>query len=118
MQKKTLKKLKAFKKNIYVSSATPLTYLARILELRKLSKLFDGIYGAPSIKNEHINQILSITKKNPQKIVYIGDSDVDRMSAIKYGCDFIGIDNNENRFNQEPKILIRDYINFFEYIVD
>jgi len=114
--KNILEKLKELKKSIFLSSATPLMHLYKILELRELSKYFDGIYGAPSSKNNHIRQILSITNNKLNKTVYIGDSEPDRISAKKSGCDFIGIDNNENRFKQEPKVLIRDYINFFEYI--
>jgi len=113
---KTLEKLKNFRKSIFVSSATPLTYLTRILQLREVTKLFDGIYGAPSSKIKHIDQILAITKKNPKNILYIGDSEADRVSAKKSGCDFIGINYNENRFTKMPKVLIRDFVNFFEYI--
>tara|TARA_Y100000590_G_scaffold466810_1_gene643439 strand:+ start:755 stop:1132 length:378 start_codon:yes stop_codon:yes gene_type:complete len=116
--KTMLNRLRSFNKNIYVSSATPLTYLTRILELRNLDKLFDGIYGAPLKKNEHINKILSITKKTSHRAVYIGDSDMDRIYAKRCGCDFIGLENNQNQFKQKPKILIRDYISFFNHILD
>jgi len=113
---KMLERLKKLKKQIYLSSATPLAYLPKILELRRISRLFDGVYGAPPSKIDHINQILSITKSKLDKIVYIGDSEIDRITAMKSGCGFIGIDNGDNRFNQKPNMLIIDYKNLLNDI--
>lgn len=114
--KNILEKLKELKKSIFLSSATPLMHLYKILELRELSKYFDGIYGAPSSKNNHIRQILSITNNKLNKTVYIGDSELDRMAAENSGCNFIGIDSGGNRFKHKPKILIRDFKSLFKYI--
>ena len=112
----TLLKLNKYNKSLFISSATPKKYLIELVEIRNLKKYFKGIYGSPKSKYDHILQILSLTKSKKNKIIYIGDSEIDLQSAKKVGCDFIAIGKDKSRFISNPKILIDNYKDFFNYI--
>ena len=58
-----LQKLRERRRQVFLSSATPVQELRRIVEKKDWRHLFDGIYGAPGTKSSHI---ISIKKENSE----------------------------------------------------
>ena len=109
--------------NLFISSATPEKELVEIIKSMRLIKYFKGVYGGPKSKVFHITSILEQQGLFATETVYIGDSDIDRASAISVGCHFIGIINKLSRFSRQPKIChhgfgaLLNYLTGFEGIV-
>jgi len=95
--------------NLYISSATPQKYLQDILKNRAFYPFIDGIFGSPTKKEEHINQIIKEMKISPNEIIYIGDSNDDYMASKIIGCYFIGVILKNTRFSNRPQWIINDF---------
>jgi phosphoglycolate phosphatase len=102
----SLTKLKLMGIKLFVSSATPEITLNRIIRKRGNSDLFDGIFGAPDSKEIHIENIKQSFKCSSSEILYIGDSEDDRLAAINSNCHFFGIGFDYSRFVIKPTILL------------
>jgi phosphoglycolate phosphatase len=76
---------------IYLSSATPLENLLRVLAWRSWSNRFDGIFGLPQTKPETLMGILDTKRLDPWQVVVIGDGQDDGQSAHLVGCRFIPV---------------------------
>ena len=93
-----LQKLKEHQRQVFLSSATPVQELRRIVEKKGWRHLFDGIYGAPRRKSSHIISIKKKTGSGVRKILFCGDSVSDQIAAAASGCDFIGIGRGGSEF--------------------
>lgn len=98
----SLARLRTEGKLLFVNSATPVEPLTRLLCLRRMDTLFEGIYGSPAKKRENLDAIRSKHGLNPYEILVVGDGESDRASAESIGCQFIAVDSAENDFAQEP----------------
>ena len=99
---------------LFISSATPESTLRKIIDVRGWSGIFDTVLGAPSKKIEHVKKISAQNNFVMSDIVYVGDSAVDRETAILAGCHFIGVGANETRFNHTPPPVLID--TFYDFI--
>ena len=106
--KASLARLRAEGKLLFVSSATPLEPLRKLIRLRRLDALFDGVYGSPATKPENLKSIRSKYHLTPDEILVVGDGESDRASAAALGCHFVAIENGENDFVDEPLCRISD----------
>jgi phosphoglycolate phosphatase-like HAD superfamily hydrolase len=104
---RTLEELKRRNIKIIVSSATPVETLKFIIKMRGWSDLFDGVMGTPESKEDHLKSILSINNYSLSEVVYVGDSEIDRMASLSIGCKFIGIGNDWRRFDVRPEVLLK-----------
>ena len=105
----TLDYLKSKGGHLYISSNTPEEPLSKIILNKYGNGVFEGIYGAPATKVDHLNDIYTLTGIEKTEFLYIGDSKVDYDSAKKFGCGFIGIDlGRETRFSQKPSVVLKD----------
>lgn len=87
----------------YINSRTPVEALNPLLELRNFTRYFSGVYGAPASKFENLRHIQRLTGTNPEKILFVGDSDDDVIAAAEFGCHFAGVIlGNNSRFSQIP----------------
>lgn len=75
--------------NFYVASGTPQDELLTIIQERKISKYFKGIYGSPKTKYQIIGEILKSLALTPGEAVLIGDGESDFIAAEKSGIHFI-----------------------------
>ena len=91
-----------------VSSATPEEELKRLISLRGLDSFFSVILGAPASKEKHIEEISKKWQLEAIEMLYVGDSEVDKIAALNTGCHFIGVGRNYSRFNARPVNLIDD----------
>jgi phosphoglycolate phosphatase-like HAD superfamily hydrolase len=75
---------------LWVVSATPLEELCQIVQRRKISHYFKGVYGAPRKKTECISEILHLLGASPNSVIFIGDAKNDLEAARHTGVRFIG----------------------------
>jgi len=109
---KTVNELKKTGVKLFISSATPENTLKRIIEMRKWNEMFDMVLGSPYSKIDHVAKILKDNNLTVSDILYVGDSEVDKNTALKIGCKFIGIGNNSKRFSIKPSVLLNTLENF------
>ena len=100
---------------IFISSATPIRTLKKIIIMRGWEELFDDIFGYPDSKESHLRRILKINNYKSSEVVYIGDSDIDQRTATVVGCKFIGIGLNHKRFIKKPDTLMNNLNNLYEF---
>jgi phosphoglycolate phosphatase-like HAD superfamily hydrolase len=86
-----LRELKRAGRRIYLSSATPLTSLRRILEQRQWLQYFDDVFGHPASKPETLRVILEVAGVKPRAVAVVGDGVDDRDSAASIGCAFFPV---------------------------
>ncbi len=111
---KALMVLKKIDVKVVLSSATPFETLNKIIRKRKMSHLFDNIFGSPESKEEHINKVMNIYSLKSNEILYIGDSEIDRKTALISECFFLGVGEDGSRFHKKPQKLV----NSLDSIVD
>jgi len=102
----TLIELKKRKVKMFVSSATPVNTLQRIIGMRGWGELFEDIMGSPESKKDHLKLILSSNNYSLSEVVYVGDSEADQKASLSMGCRFIGIGSDKSRFNSRPTVLL------------
>lgn len=91
---------------VAVSSATPEFTLKKILTLRGLDSKVDLVLGAPETKEQHIEKIAKYFACDVSEMIYVGDSEVDRIAAENTGCHFIGVGEDDLRFDSKPALLM------------
>ncbi len=95
-----LNALKYCRKNfdiLFVSSGVPQKELEYILDLTKVSKYFDKIFGTNGFKNkeDHFKKIKS--NYNLDKIIFVADGLVDMKVGKKFRVTTIGIPSNHSK---------------------
>lgn len=75
---------------LYIASATPQEELVRIVRGRNMEHFFNGIYGAPVKKHEHIINVMENNCFLPTEVIMIGDALADYDAANLTGTHFIG----------------------------
>lgn len=73
---------------LFISSATPQNELLQVVAGRPWSGAFQGIYGSPDTKLEHLDRIRRGVCGSPQSLLFIGDSEHDADTAEAFGCIF------------------------------
>ena len=106
---KTINELKKTDIKLFISSATPENTLKRIIEMRKWNEMFDMVLGSPYSKIDHVAKILKDNNLTVSDIIYVGDSEVDKNTALKIGCKFIGIGSSSKRFSAKPTIMLNTF---------
>jgi len=82
--------------SLYIASATPTDELKIIIEARKLSGYFKGIYGAPTEKAKIFADIFKKERITPGNLLFIGDSKEDHDVAVHLSLQFIARINGNN----------------------
>jgi phosphoglycolate phosphatase-like HAD superfamily hydrolase len=100
-------KVQKYNNNLYISTGTPQSKIIQILKEKNLLSYFKKIYGSPSSKISHINEI----KKSNKNILFIGDSLEDYNAAKKTNINFILKLNSEN-FLLRKKLNVRNIHSF------
>ena len=92
---------------LYINSRTPTEPLNRLVASRDLTHFFSGVYGAPASKLENLRHIQELTQAKPDEMLFVGDSEDDRMAADELGCHFAGvIFDDTQRFRQIPSLHV------------
>lgn len=96
-----------YNNNLYISTGTPQNKIIQILKEKNLLSYFKKIYGSPSSKISHINEI----KKSNKNVLFIGDSLEDYNAAKKTNINFVLKLNSEN-FLLRKKLNVRKIHSF------
>lgn len=74
---------------LFIVSGTPHDELARIVERRELSAMFDGVFGSPATKGELLRDILRIHQITGDELVFVGDAKTDYDGAREAATRFV-----------------------------
>ncbi len=103
--------------SLFIASGTPDRELKMILSRRKISRFFQGIYGASSAKEEIIARILADFSLKRAEAVFVGDAASDLRAASVTGISFIGRIYKDNyRIMNRLKWKISDLTELFALI--
>ena len=76
---------------LFVVSGTPEDELRLIVEQRRLSVFFKGVFGSPMLKHEIIEKIIGENGFDPAATAMIGDAMTDYDAAMTVGVPFVGV---------------------------
>jgi phosphoglycolate phosphatase-like HAD superfamily hydrolase len=76
---------------LYVISGTPEPELRQIVAAKGLSGYFRRVLGSPTVKADHLRQIVTTHVTLPSRVVMVGDSTTDAVAADETGVRFVGI---------------------------
>jgi len=77
------------KYNLFISTGTPTIEMKQILKGRGIDQYFTDVFGSPSKKIEHINNIMSTYGMGPDELVFYGDSNTDLEAATIQCVNFV-----------------------------
>lgn len=92
----------------YVLSGTPQEPLEEMLRANGAIGFFDFIIGSPPAKPESMEQILAETGVAPERTVFIGDADADRLAAEHVGAHFVYFPSEAARPQGEISTEVND----------
>tara|TARA_B100000315_G_C14549967_1_gene575270 strand:+ start:426 stop:1100 length:675 start_codon:yes stop_codon:yes gene_type:complete len=92
--------------DFFVSSGTPTEEIVKIVDMRKLSVFFKGIYGSPEQKDAHVREIMENNNYGKEEIVFVGDAPSDQEAAESNNISFIARElDNFDFLNDNKKII-------------
>lgn len=77
------------KYQFFIASGTPEEELQNIINAKRLHSYFKEIHGSPKEKTDIINNIINNYVFDRDEVVYVGDSQSDRIAAEQAGIVFI-----------------------------
>jgi len=106
------------KYKFFISSGTPLNELKFILKKKKIIDFFTNFYGSPKTKKEHIEEILNKNFYKNKQVLFIGDANIDYLSAKEFSIKFILRKHKHNKKISDnfDGIKINNFINFETYL--
>lgn len=85
-----------FKGKCFVVTGTPQEVIEATVKHKKWEALFDGVYGSPPGKAEHLRHILDLCGKQPLQACFVGDSPRDQDAARETGVPFVAFEVEED----------------------
>ena len=85
---------------LYLNSATPESVLSMIADRLKVSQFFRGIYGQRNQRSkvENMERAGADSEASPSEVLFVGDQDTDVKIAETFGCHFVGVMNDWNKW--------------------
>jgi phosphoglycolate phosphatase len=77
--------------DLYLNSGTPLIWLRRIVQGRRIEGHFRGLYGGPISKIDNLKQIFQEANLRPKDALIVGDGLDDEQYANAVGCNFLPV---------------------------
>lgn len=93
---------------LYVNSATPEPILRATVAERGWATHFRDILGSPATKVANLQRIALAEGIELRQILFVGDSEVDRLAAGQTGCPFVGVVIEAGRFEVSPARVVTD----------
>lgn len=119
MEPNLLEALSELKKRgiIRAISTSRTTSMPHIMDMYKLSSYFDMVVTAldvthPKPHPESVEKILKAFNLSKENVLYIGDSDVDRVTALSSGVRFIAYKNHDIAVDG----LINDHLSLIDFL--
>lgn len=76
---------------IFISSATPLQELEKLVAVRSWAFAIQQVFGSPEKKIEHLETIHTYVRGRRKDILFVGDSSSDYDAAAHFGCAFAAL---------------------------
>ncbi|MBR4272809.1 MAG: HAD family hydrolase, partial [Bacteroidales bacterium] len=89
-------------------SGTPQDEMRRIVSAKGLDKYFTEVLGSPTLKADHIRQMLQKYSIDRNDTLFVGDAITDRDAAADAGVRFIARISQDSRLQKEP-YTIQDF---------
>ncbi|TSC84179.1 MAG: phosphatase [Parcubacteria group bacterium Gr01-1014_17] len=86
---------------LFVNSATPEKAVRESVQNFNIVQHFRGIFGQPISKVDNLARAQHLTQVDREFILFVGDSDGDAKAAKEFGCDFVGVANDWNKWTKE-----------------
>lgn len=101
----------AKKHMLFVNSATPEKAVRESVESFHIQQYFRGIFGQPISKVENLERAWKLARVDKEFMLFVGDGRSDAKAAKEFGCDFVGVANEWNKWrtkhdNNRPAVLI------------
>ena len=92
---------------LYVNSSTPEAVLPSIAEALNIHHFFKAMYGQQGFnsKVENLLRVSNDSKTLPEEILFIGDQDTDFKASEVFGCRFVGVMNDYNKWQTSHKLF-------------
>ena len=84
---------------LFISTGTPIDEINYILDKRGINLYFKKVFGSPTSKIDHINQIMYEYKLKSNEIIFVGDATTDLNAAKEKDIPFI-LRVHNNNYNQ------------------
>ena len=97
--------------HLYVNSATPEPILRIAVGKRGWATYFREVLGSPTTKAANLQRIALAESIEPRRILFVGDSEVDRRAAEQCHCAFVGLVIEEGRFDVPVQRVVTDLSN-------
>lgn len=89
----------------YVNSGTAIDGLKRSVDNFGIKRYFKDVLGGPNTKLENLTTIAECEKVLRAHIIHIGDTYADVDGARAFGCRFIGVANEWNKWTAREKLF-------------
>ena len=99
------------KYKLFISTGTPINEIIQVLKGKNIFHFFDGVFGSPDDKINHINSILFDNNLGSENLIFFGDSDTDYKAAKYHNIKFILRMHKKNKlvFNNYTGLKIDDF---------
>lgn len=84
-----------------LNSATPEGPLKSVVEKRGWGPYFSLVLGRPRSKEENLDLIESRLSVPKNKMMFVGDSEQDRVAAVWAGCTYVGLENQFSAYTTQ-----------------
>jgi len=88
-------------RELFVNSATPERAVRESVQNFNIAHHFRGIYGRPLSKEDNLARAQHMAHVDSRLMLFVGDSNGDKKAAKDFGCDFVGVANEWNRWEKE-----------------
>ena len=96
------------KYDFFISTGTPQSEIEEIIKKRKIDYFFKLVFGSPTKKTIHIDNIMNFKNFNNNDLVFIGDSIQDKIASNKMNLSFIARIEGKNTQLLNEKYRIND----------
>jgi len=93
---------------LYVNSATPEPILRTAVAKRGWAAYFREVLGSPATKTANLRRAALAEGIEPRRILFVGDSEVDRRAAEQCRCAFVGLVIEKGRFDVPVQQVVTD----------
>ncbi|TFB10751.1 HAD family hydrolase [Candidatus Marinimicrobia bacterium MT.SAG.3] len=104
----------------FIASGTPDWELKQIFDKRDLTRFFDGVYGAPSSKEEIVRNFSSEWGIPMEEMLFVGDAQSDYEASRVCGMDFVWrkrpYDAKEIKSDGQDIITVKDMTELSEML--
>lgn len=101
---------------LYVNSATPESILRTTVAGRGWTSFFRDTLGAPVTKADNLRRIALAEGIQAHQMLFVGDSEIDRVAAGQAGCPFVGVVIEEGRFEAPVQQVVTNLSDLLLYL--